>query len=82
MDSSSKSYADAVRGQKTNSWWRKYQAEDEEEAMLIAIQKSREIVNVTVVSLLLDTLFKGKSREGQSVGLRMPFSVCSLKNDR
>ena len=43
MDSSSKSYADAVRGQKTNSWWRKYQAEDEEEAMLFAIQKSREI---------------------------------------
>ena len=76
MDSSSKSYADAIRGQKTNSWWRKYQAEDEEEAMLIAIQKSREIVKVTVVSLLLDTLFKGKSREGQSVGLRMAFSVC------
>ena len=82
MDSSSKSYADAIRGQKTNSWWRKYQAEDEEEAMLIAIQKSREIVKVTVVSLLLDTLFKGKSREGQSVGLRMAFSVCSLKNDK
>ena len=82
MDSSSKSYADAVRGQKTNSWWRKYQAEDEEEAMLFAIQKSREIVKVTVVSLLLDMLFKGKSREGQSVGLRMAFSVCSLKNDK
>ena len=82
MDSSSKSYADAVRGQKTNSWWRKFQAEDEEEAMLIAIQKSQEIVKVTVVSLLLDMLFKCKSREGQSVGLRMAFSVCSLKNDK
>ena len=82
MDSSSKSYADAVRGQKTNSRWRKYQAEDEEEAMLIAIQKSREIVKVTVVSLLLDKLFKGKSRKEQSVGLRMAFSVCSLKNDK
>ena len=82
MDSSSKSYADAVGRQETNSWWRKYQAEDEEEAMLIAIQKSREIVKVTVVSLLRDKLFKGKSREGQSVGLRMAFSVCSVKNDK
>ena len=47
MDSSSKSYADAVRGQETNSWWRKYQAENEEAAMLIAIEKSREIVKVS-----------------------------------
>ena len=49
--------------------------EEEEEAKLIVIKKSREIVKVTVVSLLLDMLFKGKSREGQSVGLRMAFSV-------
>ena len=51
MDSS-KSFADVVRGKKSNSWWRRYQAEDEEEAMLIAIEKSREIVKVIVVSLL------------------------------
>ena len=56
--------------------------EEEEETMLIVIQKSREILKITVVSLLLDMLFKGKSREGQSVGLRMAFSVCSLKNDK
>ena len=33
MDSSWKSFADAVKGQESNSCWRWYQAEDDEEAL-------------------------------------------------
>ena len=39
-----------VKVQELNSCWRWYQAEDDEEVMSIAIEKSREIV--TVISLL------------------------------
>lgn len=49
MDSPSKSYAEAVKGQASNTWWRRYQEEDEEEPVLIAMEKSRAIVKVTVV---------------------------------
>ena len=49
MDSPSKSYAEAVKGQASNTWWRRYQEEEEEEAVLIAMEKSRAIVKVTVV---------------------------------
>lgn len=47
MDSSNKTFADAVRGQceESNSWWRSYQVEDEEEAMVI--------VQVFIVSFCL-----------------------------
>lgn len=55
MDSSNKTFADAVRGQceESNSWWRSYQVEDEEEAMVIAMEKSRKIVKVFIVSFCL-----------------------------
>jgi len=67
MDSPSKTYSEAVKGQASNAWWRRYQEEDEGQAMLIAMEKSREIVyKVTVVLVvwLRCALFQGKSREG------------------
>lgn len=50
-ESSEFSYADVVRGSPgpSNSYWRRYQAQDEDEAMDIALKESQEMSKVTAV---------------------------------
>ena len=46
------SYADVVRGsvEPTNSYWRRYQAQDEDEAIDIALKESQEMFQVKEIN--------------------------------